>query len=190
MLHKPSEFLHTVRNLNFLVVYHEICIVDKRHMLVTAGGMNGMSRIPSIKGSIRASIFDHKAFCPKQSVNIISVLFPPTSMYPQGRYLWTWYSAFPGSDGTASRPIWFGESASNISEDSTCLALADYSEYNVPQTWFPASLFEPPDLQVFRKQPSKLSNALIADWLELQDVWESTWWISLPSCYEQQAYLA
>jgi hypothetical protein len=104
------------------------------------------ARIPAIEGLIHASVSDHKALCPGRNVNIISVLFPPISGYPQGRYLWTWYSAFPGSDGTASRPVWFGESASNIREGGTCLALADYFEYNIPQTWFSGELFKLPDM--------------------------------------------
>jgi len=87
------------------------------------------ARIPAVKGRIHAVVKDNPALSPGQTVTIISVLFPPSTEYPQGRYLWTWYSPFPGSDGTHARPVTFMESASTIAEGGTSLALADYYEY-------------------------------------------------------------
>ncbi len=87
------------------------------------------ARIPGVEGTIHATITDNPALCPSQVVTVISVLFPPTDEYPDGRFLWTWYSPFPGSDGTHSRPVTFMESASTIAEGGTSLALADYFEY-------------------------------------------------------------
>ena len=104
--------------------------------------------IPAVEGSIHATIVDNPVLCPGQTVNIISVLFPPTDEYPQGRYLWTWYSPFPGSDGSHSRPVTFMESASNIAEGGTSLALADYFEYvESPEgDWFPPEYFDLPPI--------------------------------------------
>ena len=56
------------------------------------------ARIPAVDGTIHAVVTDNPTLCPEQVVTIISVLFPPSSRYPQGRYLWTWYSPFPDSD--------------------------------------------------------------------------------------------
>ncbi|MFD1972927.1 hypothetical protein ACFSJ1_28270 [Trinickia caryophylli] len=86
------------------------------------------ARIPGVKGTIHAVVTNHPTLCPNEVVTIISVLFPPTAEYPQGRYLWTWYSPFPGSDGTHSRPVTFMESAAEI-DVGTSLALADYFAY-------------------------------------------------------------
>jgi hypothetical protein len=102
------------------------------------------ARIPAVEGSIQAVVSNNKALCPNQNVNIISVLFPPAKEYPQGRYLWTWYSPFPGSDGTKSRPITFMESASTIAEGGTSLALADYFQYIPSPVWFPQEFFALP----------------------------------------------
>ena len=102
------------------------------------------ARIPGVQGTLHASVTNNPTLCPAQSVNILSVLFPPTAEYPQGRYLWTWYSPFPGSDGTHARPVTFMESASTIAEGGTSLALADYFEYFESPTWIPAEFFELP----------------------------------------------
>lgn len=88
------------------------------------------ARIPAALGTIHAVVTNSQALCPNQTVAIISVLFPPgNNIYPQGRFLWTWYSPFPGSDGTRARPVTFMESASTIEEGGTSLALADYFAY-------------------------------------------------------------
>jgi len=100
--------------------------------------------IPAVDGTIHAQVTNNPALCPGQSVNIISVLFPPTTEYPQGRYLWTWYSPFPGSDGTHARPVTFMESASDIAEGGTSLALADYFEYFESPVWLPSEFFALP----------------------------------------------
>ncbi|MDB5142918.1 MAG: hypothetical protein JWQ66_1631 [Mucilaginibacter sp.] len=102
--------------------------------------------IPAVQGTIHATVVNNAALCPGQTVNIISVLFPPTNEYPQGRYLWTWYSPFPGSDGSHCRPVTFMESASDIAEGGTSLALADYYQYmEMPaDDWFPAEYFDLP----------------------------------------------
>jgi hypothetical protein len=85
--------------------------------------------VPAVDGVIHACVTDNPTLCPEQTVTIISVTFPPSDEYPQGRYLWTWYSPFPGSDGTHARPVTFMESASTIAEGGTSLALADYFDY-------------------------------------------------------------
>jgi len=85
--------------------------------------------IPGVQGRIHACISNNPELCPHENVMIMSVTFPPTDEYPQGRYLWTWYSPFSGSDGVHSRPVTFMESASNIVEGGTSLALADYYDY-------------------------------------------------------------
>ena len=87
------------------------------------------ARIPAVEGEIQACIGDNPALCPGNGIAVISVLFPPSDEYPQGRYLWTWYSPFPGSDGTHARPVTFMESASTIAEGGTSLALVDYFDY-------------------------------------------------------------
>lgn len=87
------------------------------------------ARIPEVDGKVQACIENNPALCPRNNVALISVLFPPSDEYPQGRYLWTWYSPFPGSDGTRARPVTFMESASTIAEGGTSLALADYFDY-------------------------------------------------------------
>ena len=102
------------------------------------------ARIPAVLGTVHATVSNNKALCPGENVNIISVLFPPAKEYPQGRYLWTWYSPFPGSDGTQARPVTFMESASTIAEGGTSLALADYFQYVISPTWFPAEYFDLP----------------------------------------------
>jgi hypothetical protein len=78
-------------------------------------------------------------------VVVISIIFPPGPGYPQGRYLWTWYSPFPGSDGTHSRPVTFMESASSIAEGGTSLALADYFDYKELATEIDPICFQIPD---------------------------------------------
>lgn len=85
--------------------------------------------LPGAEGAIHACIEDNAALCPKNKVAVIAVLFPPTTEYPQGRYLWTWYAPFPGSSGRHARPVTFMESASTIAEGGTNLALADYFDY-------------------------------------------------------------
>jgi hypothetical protein len=85
--------------------------------------------VPGVEGTVQATIMDNPTLCPNNIVTVISVLFPPSDEYPQGRYLWTWYSPFDGSDGTHSRPVTFMESASTIAEGGTSLALADYFDY-------------------------------------------------------------
>lgn len=83
---------------------------------------------PGVQGTIHATLANHPTLCPDNNVTIVSVLFPPSETYTTGRYLWTWYSPFPGSDGTHSRPVTFMESASEIGA-GTSLALADYFYY-------------------------------------------------------------
>lgn len=68
--------------------------------------------------------------CLGHDLIIYSVLFPPTTTYPQGRYLWTWYSKDDPS-GSRGRPVTFMESASDVAEGGTGLALADYFDYRM-----------------------------------------------------------
>lgn len=102
------------------------------------------ARIPAVQGTIWAVANDNPTLCPNQRLALISVLFPPTDEYPQGRYLWTWYSPFPGSDGTQARPVTFMESASTIAEGGTSLALADYYQYEELRLPIPAGFFQIP----------------------------------------------
>ena len=113
------------------------------------------ARIPGVQGRIHAYISNNTALCPGQAVDIISVLFPPSKEYPQGRYLWTWYSPFLGSDGTHSRPVTFMESASTIAEGGTSLALADYFEYFESPTWFPPDFFQLPPICATAPPPAE-----------------------------------
>jgi hypothetical protein len=101
------------------------------------------ARIPAVKGTIRACIEDNPALCPGNRVAVISIVFPPSDEYPQGRYLWTWYSPFPGSQGAHSRPVTFMESGSEIGV-GTSLALADYFDYREFQEPIPASCLQLP----------------------------------------------
>lgn len=111
--------------------------------------------IPAVDGTVHATISNNPALCPGEVVNIISVLFPPTQEYPDGRYLWTWYSPFPGSDGSQARPVTFMESASSIAEGGTSLALADYFEYVESPFWFPSEFFDLPLLCQSKNPPGK-----------------------------------
>lgn len=102
------------------------------------------ARISAVDGEIHAVVKYNPALCPENVVAIISVLFPESNEYPQGRYLWTWYSPFAGSDGTRSRPVTFMESASDIQEGGTCLALADYFTYQEVPDGIPAGVYDVP----------------------------------------------
>ena len=95
------------------------------------------------KGIIHACVTNNPALCPDQTVTISSVIFPPSDEYPQGRFLWTWYSVFPGSNGTHSRPVTFMESASAIGV-GTSLALADYFDYQELTEQIPSSCLQLP----------------------------------------------
>ncbi|WP_026999596.1 hypothetical protein [Eisenibacter elegans] len=112
--------------------------------------------IPAVRGKIHLTLFNTPKFCPKHTVMVFSALFPPTKEYPQGRYLWAWYSPFPNSDGTHSRPITFMESASNIAQGGTSLALADYFSYEEypEKTWFPPAHFTLPPYCLTHPSPS------------------------------------
>lgn len=101
--------------------------------------------VPGVDGTIQATITNNSTLCPNNTVVVISVIFPPGPGYPQGRYLWTWYSPFPGSDGTHSRPVTFMESASTITEGGTSLALADYFDYKELATEIDPGCFQIPD---------------------------------------------
>jgi hypothetical protein len=101
--------------------------------------------VPGVEGTIQATITNNPTLCPNNIVTVISVLFPPSDEYPQGRYLWTWYSPFPGSDGTHSRPVTFMESASTIAEGGTSLALADYFDYKELTVEIDPGCFQIPD---------------------------------------------
>jgi hypothetical protein len=83
---------------------------------------------PRVKGTIQATIADNPALCPGHVVTVYSMLFPPAANYPEGTYLWTWYSPIKGSDGTQSRPVTFMQSQSGVNL-GTSLALDDYFYY-------------------------------------------------------------
>jgi len=102
------------------------------------------ARIKAVDGTIHACVTNNPTLCPNEVVTIISVLFPPSTEYPQGRYLWTWYSPFPGSNGSHARPVTFMESASTIAEGGTSLALADYFVYKEVSIPIPSSVLALP----------------------------------------------
>jgi hypothetical protein len=84
--------------------------------------------IPGEDGTIQATVANNPVLCPKNTVTILSVLFPPsTPNYPDSTYLWTWYSPLT-ADGTSSRPVTFMQSQSGVGV-GTSLALADYFYY-------------------------------------------------------------
>ena len=101
--------------------------------------------IPAVEGTIQACITDNPFVCPQERVMVVSVLFPPAPNYPQGTYLWTWYSPFPGSDGSHSRPVTFMQSASTIGQ-GTSLALADYFYYEEFSLEIPPANFAIPGI--------------------------------------------
>jgi hypothetical protein len=82
----------------------------------------------SLDGSIQACIENNPTLCPNQIVTVIAEIFPPTDEYPQGTYLWTWYSPQDGPTSPNCRAVTFMQSASQISV-GTSLALADYFDY-------------------------------------------------------------
>jgi hypothetical protein len=116
---------------------------------------------PGVNGEIQACITDNPSLCPNNVVMVISVLFPSSDEYPQGRYLWTWYSPLPDSNGTHSRPITFMESASTIEEGGTSLALADYFDYQEFEDEIGSNCFQVPisclqesdEKTILQKQP-------------------------------------
>lgn len=99
--------------------------------------------IPAVQGTCEATIVDNPALCPNQTVTIWSVLFPPADKYPQGTYLWTWYSPL-SADGRSARPVLFMQSQSGVST-GTSLALDDYYWFDTPWTPIdPANFTIPP----------------------------------------------
>ena len=84
----------------------------------------------SLDGTIQACITNNPTLCPNEVITVIAEIFPPTSEYPQGTYLWTWYSPQDGPTSSNCRPVTFMQSASQISV-GTSLALADYYDYQV-----------------------------------------------------------
>lgn len=102
--------------------------------------------IPAVEGTIQACITDNPFLCPQERVMVVSVLFPPAPPnYPEATYLWTWYSPFPGSDGSHSRPVVFMQSQSTLGV-GTSLALADYFYYNEFSTEISPENFAIPDI--------------------------------------------
>jgi hypothetical protein len=84
---------------------------------------------PGVGATIQACLANNPTLCPDNNVMVVSVLFPPAlPNYPEATYLWTWYSPFPGSDGSHSRPVTFMQSQSKVGV-GTSLALADYFYY-------------------------------------------------------------
>jgi len=84
--------------------------------------------VPSVEGTIQATITDNPVVAPGNVVTVFSVLFPPAlPNYPVSTYLWTWYSPLDPS-GVSSRPVTFMQSQSGVGV-GTSLALADYFYY-------------------------------------------------------------
>ena len=120
---------------------------------------------PGVEGTIRATLANHPTLCPDNTVTIVSVLFPPSETYTEGRYLWTWYSPFPGSDGTRSRPVTFMESASQIGK-GTSLALADYFYYEEFRQPIEPHYFEAPAVCTM---PTPRTDAFANTWMGVKE---------------------
>ena len=108
--------------------------------------------IPGGHGTCEATIVDNPALCPNHTVTIWSVLFPPADKYPQGTYLWTWYSPL-SADGTTSRPVLFMQSQSELNS-GTSLALDDYYWFDTPWTPIDPVNFEIPPVCLITGAPS------------------------------------
>ncbi|WP_428231402.1 hypothetical protein [Flavobacterium sp.] len=100
-------------------------------------------QIPAVQGSIQATVVNNPVLCPKNTVTVLGVLFPPSSPnYPDSTYLWTWYSPLNAS-GSSSRPVTFMQSQSGVGL-GTSLALADYFDYEEFKTQIPPCNFAVP----------------------------------------------
>lgn len=98
---------------------------------------------PGVQGTCEATIVDNPALTPNTTVTVYSVLFPPADKYPQGTYLWAWYSPL-SADGVSSRPVLFMQAQSALNA-GTSLALDDYFFYDTPwQPIDPANFEIPP----------------------------------------------
>ncbi len=96
-------------------------------------------------GTIQATVSNNPVLCPENTVNILSVLFPPSgNNYPDSTYLWTWYSPL-NEDGSSSRPVTFMQSQSGVGL-GTSLALADYFYYEEFEEWLSPFYFEIPSM--------------------------------------------
>ena len=104
------------------------------------------------QGTCEATIVDNPALGPNQTVTIWSVLFPPADKYPQGTYLWTWYSPL-SADGTTSRPVLFMQSQSELNS-GTSLALDDYYWFDTPFTPIDPANFEIPQVCLLSNAPA------------------------------------
>jgi hypothetical protein len=127
------------------------CMMDPEGLVLGAEAPDWVSTSGEA-GTIGAMISNDPVMSPNNAVEIVSVLFPASTQYPQGRFLWTWYSP-TSPDGTSARPVTFMESASSISEGGTSLALADYYDYQVFGQPIPPSEFDiPPACNVSAKE--------------------------------------
>ncbi|MEA3008563.1 MAG: hypothetical protein QOJ91_255 [Sphingomonadales bacterium] len=130
---------YTINNAGFFS-----CTINPGAMAMGAEAPNWVST-PGEKGTIWATIDDDPVVSPNNFVALYSVLFPPSCQYPNGRFLWTWYSRNnDGSNGVNARPVVFMESASSISEGGTSLALADYYDYKIFADPIPPGTFSIP----------------------------------------------
>lgn len=120
------------------------CARDPHGLVLGAEAPDWVST-PGEQGQIWGMVIDDPVVSPNNPVAIYSVLFPPSDQYPQGRFLWTWYSPMSdGSSGLHAQPVVFMESASNISEGGTSLALADYYDYQQFADPIPPGIFDIP----------------------------------------------
>jgi hypothetical protein len=107
---------------------HRICVEGEP----LAEEPPGWASSKGTDGAIHAVIVENPDLCPGHTVAVIGELFPPSDEYPQGRYLWTWYSPIDAGGtagpGSHARPVTFMESGSEIGV-GTSLALADYWDY-------------------------------------------------------------
>lgn len=160
----------TYSGSNFLFTKSNDGMSDTCMTLTVAGAPLGQQlpnwvSTPGVAGTIHATITNHPTLCPDNTVTIVSVLFPPSDTYTEGRYLWTWYSPFPGSDGLHSRPVTFMESASEIGV-GTSLALADYFYYEEFQEPIPPDYFEAPAVCTM---PAPRTSAFAKNWKGVQE---------------------
>ena len=107
--------------------------------------------LPHIVSACEATIVDNPALCPNTTITIYSVVFPPADKYPQGTYLWAWYSPL-SKDGVSSRPVLFMQAQSALSQ-GTSLALDDYFYYDMPWTPIDPANFEIPPVCLTSAKP-------------------------------------
>jgi len=113
--------------------------------------------IKGVNGTLHATVTDNSVLGPNETVMIMTVLFPPSDAYPQGRYLWTWYSLLDAT-GKHSRPITFMESGPSASAGAD-LSLADYFDYKEFNEEISSDYFTVPNACQIKNNEPLLNNS-------------------------------